>query len=274
MDNDVRKGLIEADPRLTTQELAIKMECSYEAIRVHLHQIGKVWKLGVWVPHVLSVQTIMQRVSIASTLLTRHKRELFLNRIVTGDEKWVLYVNVRRGGQWLGSGQQAIPTPKPNIHQKKIMLSIWWDMNGVVHWELLEPNLTITSDLYCAQMNRLSEALKKSRPSLVNRKGVILHHDNARPHVAKNTMQKLNELGWEILPHPPYSPDMAPTDYHLFRSLTNHLSNKEFKNQDEVKSSIAGFISGKTRDFFDSGIKKLVNRWQIIIETEGQYIID
>src|SRR3954469_23682395 len=45
-----------------------------------------------------------------------------------------------------------------------------------------------------------------------------LQHDNARPHTVKMTKEKLQALGWEVLPHPPYSPDLAPSDFHLFRN--------------------------------------------------------
>ena len=114
----------------------------------------------------------------------------------------------------------------------------------------------------------------KLRPSLVNRKGVILHHDNAKPHTAKITQQKINEFGWEVLPHPPYSPDIAPSDYHLFLSLSNHLSGKQFQNEEQVKQDITSFICSKTSEFFERGIKKLVNRWQIIVDNEGHYIED
>ncbi|KAG5309958.1 SETMR methyltransferase, partial [Acromyrmex insinuator] len=57
----------------------------------------------------------------------------------------------------------------------------------------------------------------EKRPELINRKGVVFHHDNARPHISLMTRQKLRELGWEVLMHPPYSPDLALSDYHLFR---------------------------------------------------------
>ena len=97
------------------------------------------------------------------------------------------------------------------------MLSIWWNVKGVVHYELLEPGKTITADMYCQQLDRLKQALKQKHPALVNRKGVILHHDNARPHTARLTQNKLHSLGWEVLPHPPYSPDLAPSDFHLLR---------------------------------------------------------
>ena len=53
---------------------------------------------------------------------------------------------------------------------------------------------------------------------------LILHHENARPHVSIPVKNYLENAGWEILPYPPYSPDIAASDYHLFRSMQNHLS--------------------------------------------------
>ena len=50
---------------------------------------------------------------------------------------------------------------------------------------------------------------------------LILLHGNAQPHTARPTLQKLNELGYKVFPHPPYSPDLLPTDYHLFKHHNN-----------------------------------------------------
>ncbi|GFX21854.1 mariner Mos1 transposase [Trichonephila clavipes] len=63
-------------------------------------------------------------------------------------------------------------------------------------------------------------------PALASRKGIVFHHDNAGPHIAMVTQQKLNALGWEVLGHPQYSPDIAPSDYYLFISLRNYLTEK------------------------------------------------
>jgi hypothetical protein len=95
-------------------------------------------------------------------------------------------------------------------------------MEGIVNYELFQRNLTITAERYCQQLLRLEEASQQKRPA--RRHGVILQHDNARPHTANMTKTVIHELDWEILPHPPYSPDLAPTDYHLFPSPFNNLS--------------------------------------------------
>jgi histone-lysine N-methyltransferase SETMAR len=110
---------------------------------------------------------------------------------------------------------------------------------GKDYYELLGPNKTINSEVYCQQLDRANEFLKEKRQHLVNRKVVVFHQDRAlaRPHVSEKTQQKIKKLNWEILDHPPYSPDLAPSDYHLFRSLQNHLNNKKFESFEEVNDA-------------------------------------
>ena len=99
---------------------------------------------------------------------------------------------------------------KAELHQKKSMLSIWWDYKAVVYFELLPNKRTIDSDVYCQQLVKLEEAFKEKRPELANRKGIVFHHDNAMPHTSLATRTKLLELDWEVMSHPPYNPDLAP----------------------------------------------------------------
>jgi hypothetical protein len=58
-------------------------------------------------------------------------------------------------------------------------------MEGIVHYEMLERNLTVTAERYCQQLRHLEEAIQQKRPG--RRHGVILQHDNARPHTANMT---------------------------------------------------------------------------------------
>ena len=122
------------------------------------------------------------------------------------------------------------------------MLSIWWDYKGVVYFELLPNNRTINSDVYCQQLVKLEEAIKEKRPELANLKVIVFHHDNARLHTSLATRKKLLELAWEVMLHPPYSPALAPSDYHLLRSLQNFLNGKNFSNNDDPKSHLAEFF--------------------------------
>ena len=69
-------------------------------------------------------------------------------------------------------------TPKTDIHQKKVMLSVWWDFKGIFYFELLPRNQTINSNVYCRQLMKLGKEIKEKRPELITRKGVIFHQDH------------------------------------------------------------------------------------------------
>jgi hypothetical protein len=78
-------------------------------------------------------------------------------------------------------------------------------MKGVIYFELSDINQTITVNVYSQQLQRVNEILLRKRPALANQKDIILLHDNGRPHVAKLTQQKIEQLGWEVLAHAPYT---------------------------------------------------------------------
>jgi histone-lysine N-methyltransferase SETMAR len=132
-------------------------------------------------------------------------------------------------------------------------------MEGIIHYELLEKNLIITAERYCQQLRRLEEAIQQKRPG--RRHGVILQNDNARPHTANMTKSAIQELDWETLSHLPYSPDLAPSDHHLFSSLSNNLRGAEFPSTTTP--------SPKPADFFKRGIENLPERWEAVVNNGG-----
>jgi len=140
------------------------------------------------------------------------------------------------------------------------MLSVWWDYKGVVYFKLLPRNQTINSDVHCQQLMKLDEAIKEKWPELANRKGIVFHHDNARPHTSLVTHGKLLELDWEVMLHPPYNLDLATSDYHLFRSLQNSLNDKTFTNDDDMKLHLVQFFADKNQKFYERGIIKVAKK--------------
>ena len=130
----------------------------------------------------------------------------------------------------------------------------------MVHYELLPTGQTITGDLYSQQLERVQQALRQKEPALVNRKGILFLHDNARPHVARVVRDTIQQLGWETLYHPPYSPDLAATDYHLFHSLDNPLRGKSFTNETDLCQALTNFFASKTRH----STARVLNSWRLV----------
>ena len=106
---------------------------------------------------------------------------------------------------------------------------------------------------------------------MFNRKGIVFHQDNARPHTSFVTRQKLPQLEWDVLMHPPYSPDLAPSDYYLIRSLKKFLDGKTFTPNEGVKNALYQFFARKDQNFFERGIM-LPERWQKVLDQNGKYI--
>ncbi|GFW03580.1 transposase [Trichonephila clavipes] len=98
---------------------------------------------------------------------------------------------------------------------------------------ILVEGQTLNSDLYCQQLDRFKLATDQKRPNLANRRGVVFHQDNPTPHTSVVIRQKLWELGWEVLMHPPYSPDLAPSDCYLFLALQNFLSDEKLGSRED-----------------------------------------
>ncbi|GBP40140.1 Mariner Mos1 transposase [Eumeta japonica] len=112
-------------------------------------------------------------------------------------------------------------------------------------------------------MMRLSRALKQKRPQYYSRHDkIIFLHDNARPHVAVPVKKYLKTLDWEVLPHPPYSPDIAPSDYHLFRSMAHALSEQRFTSYEDTKNWVNSWIASRDKELFRLGIRTLSERWK------------
>jgi len=86
------------------------------------------------------------------------------------------------------------------------------------------------------------------------------------------TRQKLRELGWEVLMHPPYSPDLTPSDYHLFLSMANNFASEKFASREACENRLSQFFANRDEGFYERGIMELPSKWQQVIEQNGAYL--
>ena len=120
-----------------------------------------------------------------------------------------------------------------------------------MHFELVLNGRAVSAELYCQQLERAYEKLKQKYPTLINQKRVLMQQDNAKPHTSRKTKDKFEELdGVEVLAHPAYSPDCAPSDYGLFRSLQHFLKGHRFDSFDEVKEACQEFFDSKPAEWY------------------------
>ena len=97
-------------------------------------------------------------------------------------------------------------------------------------------------------------------------------NDNARPHTAAATVETVQQLGFELLQHPPYSPDLAPSGYHIFGPLKEALRSRRFTSDEEVKEAVHTRLREQPKSFFSAGIQKLVEQYNKCIVLQGDYV--
>lgn len=261
------------NPEASSRKLA-EGHCSKSTALRWLKKSGRKPKKCQFVPHRLTTQQKENRVEASRKLLNIYRRGYFYPRLITCDESWILYDNKTRKAVWRRADEASYRVPKPNLHQRKLMLCIFWNRDGPIHWEFLQTGVSINSDLYCKQLTAVDLAVQARRGQGLFKGKVLFHQDNARPHTSQQTLNHIrNTLNWELLPHPPYSPDLAPSDYHLFRSLKNFLRDREFLNDDEVQQAVEQYLASKMgTNFYERGIQKLPIRWRMVVNNGGDYI--
>jgi histone-lysine N-methyltransferase SETMAR len=124
----------------------------------------------------------------------------------------------------------------------KVMATVFY-AEGVILVQIMPRGQTINSNLYIQTLKNLQKYLRRVRPHK-NVAEILLQHDNERPHTSLKTQEAVTELGWTVLPHPLYSPDLAPSDLHLFGTLKDAIRRKRFGSDDkgiEELAASAGF---------------------------------
>jgi histone-lysine N-methyltransferase SETMAR len=269
--------MVLADRRLKVREIAETIGIS--ADRVHhilTEELGMSKVSARWVPRLLSPEQKRVRAVTSKTNLALYKRnkQEFLRRFVTMDETWVHYYTPEtkeQSKQWKHCGSPPPRKAKVVASAGKVMASVFWDAKGIIFVDYLEKGRTINAVYYCELLEKLKAAIAEKRPHMKKKK-VLFHHDNAPPHSAGLTASKLDELRFEMLPHAPYSPDLAPSDFHLFPNLKKYLAGKRFGTNEEVICAVEGYFNDLEGSSYSSGIEALEHRWEKCITLRGDYV--
>jgi histone-lysine N-methyltransferase SETMAR len=162
---------------------------------------------------------------------------------------------------------------KQTLAARRLMAAVFfWDRKGMLMVDFMEKGPKISSPLYCeALKNCVGPEIQNKRHGMLT-SGVVLLHDNACPHEAGRTRALLEHFNWELLDHPPYSPDLTSSYYHLFTYLKNWLRSESFSNNEELMEGVKTWLSSQAALFFDTGIQKLIPRYDKRLNSGGDYV--
>jgi histone-lysine N-methyltransferase SETMAR len=272
------KAIVDSDRRVSIQELVETLSVSVGTVETIMHQCLGLQKVSArWVPKMLSAEQKKVRLEVCSALLARYALEgmAFLGRIITADETWIHFYepeSKQASMQWKHADSPPPLKFRAQPSAGKVMAIFFWDIHGVILTYFVPEGHTVTGQLYSNVLSKeLRQAIKEKRRGLLTR-GVIIQHDNARPHTCHLTTGTILDLGWEVLPHPPYSPDLAPSDFHLFGDMKGALRGRHFSTRSGLGSAVYQYLQTKDEDWFTAGIQKLPHRWEKCRMMSGNYV--
>ena len=274
-NNDKVEKLIRDDRRITIDDIAERVGVSHGSAVNIVNELGFAKVCTRWVLRQLLDFHKQARFEACSELIECHRSDkTFLSRIVTGDETWVHHYepqSKRSSMKWRHPTSPRAKKFKSQRSAGKIMATVFWDIEGVILIDFMPKGTTINSDAYIDTLRKLKAKLRRVRPHLDMSK-VLLQHDNAKPHTSLKTREVIASFGWTTVTHPPYSPDLAPSDYHLFGPLKEGVRGQHFTSDQEVKHAVRNWLKMQLADFYKAGIVSLVHRWTVGIEKCEDYI--
>jgi histone-lysine N-methyltransferase SETMAR len=271
------EGLVRDDPKITCRQISELLNISTERAHHILRNILHLRNVCVkWVPHTLTEAQMKERVKISQENLKmlREGGDRIISQIVTGDETWVYYYDAPSNQEakiWISQDEEPPKMMKKDIHVKKVMYAVFFRSTGLVKIVKLDEQKTITGAWYSdICLPQVFEAIANERPKSGIR-GIILHHDNARPHSASITKEFLDRSKVKLMRHPPYSPDIAPCDFWLFKKLKKHLRGKRFNSGTEIDTAVNDFFASITKEEWRKVFYKWQERMERCIGAQGDY---
>jgi transposase len=256
--------LVREDRSRTIQELADEIGIGYGICqRIMTVELGMHRVAAKFVPRILTADQKQQRVNVCEELRqTASDDATFLSRVITGGESWIYGYDPKTKQQ---SSQCKMRS------EVKSMLIIFYDIKGIVHKEFVLAGQTVNSVFYCDVLQRLHENMQRLRPELCRQKNWLLHHDNAPSHTSFFTREFLTKNNMTVVPHPPYSPDLAPCDFSLFPLLKRKLKGRHFDTIEVMETESQAVLNTLAEQIFQDAFKNWQKRWEWCICEEGDY---
>lgn len=265
--------IVRADRRITKKQLAEELHVSFGTVVNMLAELGIRKLCSRFVPYFLSGEMCERRLQCCQQNLELHQSlgDALVSNIITEDETPLsLYLpeDKRTSAEFKFPGEPASRKLRSGTtHRRSLMLTVFWNCRGIVHMDFIGREQTINAAYYSEQLQLARRLIRKPR-----NQNLYLLHDNAPVHTAAVSQAAVAGCAFTELPHPPYSPDLAPSDYYLFRHLKGHLRGQRFADKDDLETAVRDFLTSRPANFFKEAFLELPRRWAKCVGNNGGYI--
>jgi histone-lysine N-methyltransferase SETMAR len=260
------------NPSATASLVADVFKTTKETVKKYLIEDLQMEKKYLrWVPHILTDTNKAKRCEFAKIqlrILQGDKTNNF-SSIITGDETWLPYETY---ADFVWTWKKDLPPSKPREKDatKKVMVTVFWGTPSFYLVDEMPPKATITATYF--QENIVKPLIKLIKPAASSSK-YYLHFDNAPAHRAGSTTRLIEESGFAVIPHPPYSPDLAPCDFYLFGKVKPMLKGIRAKSAREIIGKFKEILATITERERIEVMMNWMERLRNVAETGGEYCI-
>ena len=270
------KDMIKVDRRLTIREISEDIGISLGSCQAILtNDLGLRRVAAKFVPRLLTSEQKDMRLETSKDLLNYcSDDDKFLCSIITGDESWVYGYDPETKVQssvWK-SPSSPRPTKARQVRSKiKVLLTVFFDSQGIIQHEYAPSGQTVTGAYYLNVLRHLRDAIRRKRPDMWTTGDWKLHHDNAPAHTSLLIQQFLAKFNITQVPHPPYSPDLAPCDFFIFPKIKFFLKGRRFDSISEIKQNATSELFSLQKKQFFECFQKWKQRWKKCVDSSGEY---
>ena len=197
-----------------------------------------------------------------------------LNALVTSNESWIYCYDPetkKKSSQWKHAGS---PRPKKARQSKsthKLLMIPFFDSTGMIYMHWVPTGETVNKEYFVEVLRESRKRFCRKRPGLFKSGQWHFHQDNAPVNNSILVTDYLSEMGIKTVPHPPYSPDLAPCVFWLFPKLKENLRGCRYETIEEMKEAVTKVIDTLSQDDFHGAFQTLLERYNKCIAAGGDY---
>ncbi|CAF1115050.1 unnamed protein product [Rotaria sp. Silwood1] len=267
------RQVIEDDPHSTYDDIMGETDLSRGTIERIIHDRLKMRKVtSRWVAHQLTDEQKQKRLRICRQNLEKFRNGTWhLCDVITGDETWIYHRQIGRkssNATWVGENELPRTIVRRNRFEPRTLFCFFFKSTGSLLIHKVDKGKTIDHDYYIDNclIPVINEIRKKEKSSRTTYK---MLHDNGPPHTHPDVIDYLMEEGIEIIPHPPYSPDLAPCDFWLNDYIKNKLT--DHTNEESLAQEVSTIVKNIPINEFKKTFDKLLERMKLCIGNNGDY---
>ena len=173
--------------------------------------------------------------------------------------------------QWKHAGSPRPKKARQSKSTQKLMMIPFFDSMDIIYIHWVPTGITVNKEYYIEVLREFRKTFRRKRPELFESGQWHFHQDNAPVHKSILVTDYLTQMGIKTVPHPPYSPDLAPCDFWLFPKLKKNLRGNLYSTIEDMKEAVTRVLNTLTQEDFQGAFQKLLERYNKCIDVGGEY---